>query len=90
MAKRKLVEGKRYNITLDWGTAEGLYYTGKCDSLCGQNCDCCNKELENGYLFMKPFKNATYKECINGKFEDQITLGTTCINKVGIVDWQSE
>lgn len=87
MAKNsKLIVGKKYNIVLPYGVAKGYYYTGKCDSLCWQSCDCCGKELMNGHLFMKPFKNANYEECLNGDFEDQVKLGTACINKVEITD----
>ena len=91
MAKRnKLIEGNRYNIKLPWGVVKGYYYTGKCESLCWQTCDCCDKELMNGHLFMKPFHEASYKQCIEGQFEDQVTLGTTCIKKVEIAEWQPE
>lgn len=86
MARKKLIVGKKYNINLPWGMVEGCYYTGKCDSLCWQECDHCGKELMNGHLFMKPYQNASYEECLNGQFEDQIKLGTTCINKVEITD----
>ena len=41
----------------------------------------------NGHLFMKPTQNASYEECLNGKFEDQIKLGSTCINKVEITEF---
>lgn len=84
MTKRKLIIGKKYNIKFQWGKVEGYYYIGKCDSLCGQLCDCCSKELMNGHLFMKSAQNASYEECLNGKFEDQIAVGTTCINKIEI------
>ena len=40
----------------------------------------------NGHLFMKPFKNVSYEECLNGDFEDQVKLGITCINKVEIME----
>lgn len=86
MAKRKLIAGKKYNIKLPYGIAEGYYYTGKCDSLCFQSCDCCGKELMNGHLFMKPFGGSNYDECINGNFESQVALGITCINKVEITE----
>lgn len=86
MTKRKLIVGKKYDIKLPWGMAKGYYYTGKCDSLCGQSCDCCTKELINGHLFMKPFGEAGYDECINGNFEGQVALGITCINKVEIME----
>lgn len=87
MAKRKLIVGKKYNIKLPYGIAEGYYYTGKRDSLCCQSCDCCGKELMNGHLFMKPFGNANYNECINGNFAGQVALGITCINKVEIMEY---
>ena len=90
MAKIKLVEGKKYNVTLNCGTYKGIYYTGVCDPLCWQKCDCCDKELMNGHLFMMPYREATYEECIDGKFTDQVTLGTTCIKKVEITEWQPE
>ena len=41
-----LIIGKKYNIL-----GENAYYAGKCDSFCGQKCDCCGRELETGYLF---------------------------------------
>ena len=41
-----LIVGKKYNI-LD----TNAYYRGKCNSFCGQSCDCCGRELESGYLF---------------------------------------
>ena len=40
----------------------------------------------NGHLFMKPFANANYDECINGNFAGQVVLGITCINKVEIME----
>lgn len=40
----------------------------------------------NGHLFMKPFQNANYDECINGNFSGQVKLGITCINKVEITE----
>ena len=86
MAKIKLIVEKKYNIEFPWGMENGYYYTGKCNSFCGQSCDCCGKELMNGHLFMKPFEKANYDECINGKYEDQVKLGITCINKVDITD----
>ena len=76
----KLLEGKKYNIF-----DENVYYTGKCDSLCGQTCDCCGKELEAGYLFYVPVsETTTYEETENGKFKDQIKIGNTCIEKLKI------
>lgn len=75
-----LIIGKKYNI-LD----ENAYYTGKCDSFCGQKCDCCGRELESGYLFYVPvLETTTYEETKNGKFKDQIKIGNTCIKKLKI------
>ena len=90
MARMRLQVGKKYNVKLKWGIYEGVYYTGESDSLCWQKCDCCDKELMNGHLFMMPYKEATYEECIDGKFTDQVTLGTTCIKKVEITECQPE
>ena len=58
----KLIEGKKYNIL-----GENAYYAGKCDSFCGQKCDCCGMELESGYLFHIPVsETTTYEETENG------------------------
>ena len=76
----KLTEGKKYNIL-----GENAYYAGKCDSFCGQTCDCCGMELESGYLFHIPVsETTTYEETENGKFKDQIKIGNTCIEKLKI------
>ena len=90
MGKIKLEVGKRYNITFKWGVYKGLYYSGMCDSLGGQTCDCCDKKLENGHLFFEPFQEATYEECLEGRYSGQARLGTTCIKKVEITEWQPE
>lgn len=82
----KLVEGKQYTIILPAYTYNNLFYTGKCDCLCGQACDICGKELEKGHLFMKPFNNKmNYSDCVNGGFTDQIAIGYTCIRKIKII-----
>lgn len=75
-----LIVGKKYNI-LD----TNAYYRGKCNSFCGQSCDCCGRELESGYLFHVPVSEATtYEETKNGAFEDQIKISSTCIKKLKI------
>ena len=86
----KLIEGKKYNLTFKWGEVKGVFYMGFCDNFCGQTCDCCNKELEQGYLFHITNKNGTYQDCLNGKYTEQIKLGTTCINKVEITEYKGE
>ena len=74
----KLIVGKKYNVF-----GENAYYTGKCDSLCGQTCDCCGRELESGYLFHIPVSETTiYEETENGAFTEQIKIGNTCIKKI--------
>ena len=76
----KLIEGKKYNIL-----GENAYYTGKCDSFCGQKCDCCGRELESGYLFHIPVsETTTYEETEDGEFIEQIRIGNTCIKKLKI------
>ena len=74
----KFIVGKKYNVF-----GENMYYDGKCNSFCGQECDCCGKQLESGYLFKVPLTdNTTYEEVKNGKFKEQIKIGNTCIKKI--------
>ncbi len=82
----ELIEGRKYTLVSPAHTHKNLYYIGKCDSLCGQTCDCCGKELESGYLFFSPTNiNTTYDECCNGSFAYQIAIGNTCKRKIGII-----
>ena len=74
----KLIEGKKYNIL-----GENAYYAGKCDSFCGQKCDCCGRELEAGYLFYVPIlETTTYEETDIVNLKVQIIIGNTCIKKL--------
>ena len=78
----KLIVGKKYNIR-----GENASYGGKCDSFCGQTCDCCDIELEPGYLFHIPVsETTTYEETEDGEFIEQIRIGNTCIKKLKIED----
>lgn len=80
----KLIEGKKYRIKFPWGIVTA-FYDGKCDSLNGQECSCCDKDLENGYLFKVPSEESTtFEECRNGAFQEQLPIGTTCIKKLSI------
>ena len=65
----KLIEGKKYNIL-----GENAYYAGRCDSFCGQTCDCCGRELESGYLFHIPVsETTTYNTCIKKIKVEEVT-----------------
>lgn len=81
----KLIEGQKYTLRLPEWTYIGVYYAGKCDSLLGQACGACGKELQSGLLFMVPLsEQTTYKECINGSYTEQIALGISCKKKIKI------
>lgn len=81
----KLIEKNKYAITFSYGTLEA-FYDGKCDSLCGQGCECCGKELEKGHHFSVPLNdNTSYEECYNGACKQYIAIGNTCIKKLNIV-----
>ena len=80
----KLIEGNKYTIKFEWGTVQA-FYDGKCDSLNGQECSCCDKECEKGYLFKIPTTNSTtFEECRNGAYSEQLPVGNICIKKLDI------
>ena len=79
----KLTEWQKYTLKLPEWTYKGVYYAGKCDSLLGQPCDICGKELQSGLLFMVPkTEQTTYTECINGNYTEQIVIGHSCSKKI--------
>lgn len=81
----KLIEKKKYTITFPYGTTKA-FYDGKCDTLCGQPCDCCGKELKKGHQFSVPLNdNTTYDKCFNGDCKQYIAIGNSCIKKLNIV-----
>lgn len=81
----KLVEGKKYIINFPWGTIEA-FYDGKCDSLQGQQCSCCDRKCKKGHLFKVPSTdNTTFEECRNGAYREYVPIGNTCIKKLDII-----
>lgn len=81
----KLIKGEKYTIKFKWGTVKA-FYDGKCDSLQGQVCSCCNKECQKGHLFKVPTNNnTTFVECNNGECTEYLPVGNACINKLDIV-----
>lgn len=83
----QLSEGKKYNVTFNWGTYKGIYYNGYCNSLNGQECYCCNHPKNAGHLFKVPSNdNTTYEECEEGQFKEQVVIGNICIKKLEITE----
>jgi len=74
----KLTEGALYNV-LD----TTCYYCGLADTN-GQICDCCGRITEQAHNFKVPCRGATYKEVVDGAFEEQVNIGNTCIKKLQI------
>ena len=84
--KRRLVEGKRYDINLPDRILTNYFYAGMEDQICISNCECCGKEISGGHIFMKPTNLANYDECIAGKFENQVVIGSSCVKKLILND----
>lgn len=83
----KLKVGHLYAITFRWGKVMA-YYDGPCDAFFHTECYCCGRKLKGGHEFLVPSGNVTYEQCKAGAWTEQIKLGTTCINKMSVEEYQ--